>query len=108
MAGQAIQAPDGMCFSATSVCEGREPVAAVGDGPEMVECALPWIHLNPWTQTLSAAVAGVRTTHSIDDVRDIARFATGSGGCTRSGGSSTQPAEWGSMGDVTDGEVALT
>lgn len=92
--GFAVEAIDGTYLAATNTRDAGSPVGKV-DGPGVIECTLPSVQFHPGGYMITAAVTDRTTTHSIDHVRDVARFSVENGGRTWSGGYLALPAEWG-------------
>ena len=93
--GFAVEALDGTYLAASNTRDGGAGLATVS-GPGVVECELPSVLFHPGDYIVTAAVTDSTTTHSIDYVRDIARFTVDSGAHRWSGGYLALPASWGS------------
>lgn len=91
--GFAVEAPDGAYLAATNTRDAGAPVASL-DGHHVIECVLPSVQLHPGDYIVTAAITDETTTHSIDHVRDIVRFAVDSGNGHWSGGYLALPADW--------------
>ncbi|WP_421740919.1 ABC transporter ATP-binding protein [Cellulomonas sp.] len=95
--GFAVEALDGTYLAATNTRDAGVPLGLV-DTAGVVECELPSVQLHPGDFIVTAAVTDSTTTHSIDHVRDVARFTVDSGDRTWSGGYLALPAAWGPVG----------
>lgn len=92
--GIAVEATDGTYLAATNTRDARNPVDVVQPGSWVIECTLPSLQLHPGTYQIVAAVTDETTAHSIDYVREVARFGVENGGRTWSGGYLALPAAW--------------
>jgi len=91
--GFAIEALDGTYLCATNTRDAGDGLAAL-DGLGVLECSIPSLQLHPGNYSVVASVTDETTTHLIDQVRDIARFAVDSGGVVWSGGYLAMPSHW--------------
>lgn len=91
--GFAVEALDGTYLAATNTRDAGAAIARV-TGPGVVECELPSIQFHPGDYIVTAAVSDSSASHSIDHVRDVARFTVDSGDRRWSGGYMALPASW--------------
>ncbi|MBO3086699.1 ABC transporter ATP-binding protein [Cellulomonas dongxiuzhuiae] len=100
--GFALEARDGTYLAATNTRDAGTALGRVsGDG--VIECVLPSVLLHPGEYIVTAAVTDSSTTHSIDHVRDIARFSVDAGEGHWSGGYLALPARWEEPVPAADG-----